>query len=261
MAAVDLNSIYRRDRRVVLAGLAGVVTLSWVYLMYLVQRMSVMQMPMTGMAMAQWQAWSPVDFALMLLMWVVMMVAMMVPSASPMMLTFTAIYRRKTKGDVALPTTTFVAGYLIVWSTFSLVATLGQWGLHQAALLSPMMISTSHLLGGVLLIAAGAFQWSGLKQACLSKCRSPLSFLLNEWREGSTGALVMGLHHGLYCTRCCWALMALLFVGGVMNLLWVAAIAVFVLVEKIAPRQWHVARIAGLGLMAWGGWLLLQHMR
>lgn len=260
MADIDLHTIYRRDRRVVLAGLAGVTALSWVYLMYLTQRMSAMPTPMAGMAMPQWQPWSAFDFALMLLMWVVMMVAMMVPSASPMILTFTAIHRRNAKGDAVVPTATFVAGYLIVWSAFSLVATLGQWGLHQAALLSPMMVSTSPVLGGLLLIAAGAFQWSGLKQACLSKCRSPLGFLLNEWRDGSTGSLVMGLHHGLYCTGCCWALMALLFVGGVMNLLWVAAIAVFVLVEKIAPRQWHVARIAGLGLMAWGSWLLLHEM-
>jgi predicted metal-binding membrane protein len=256
MTAIDINAIHRRDRRVVLAGLAGITVLSWVYLVYLAWRMSAMPMP--GMAMPQWRPWGAVDFLLMLLMWAVMMVAMMVPSASPMILTFASTHRRRqAQGNAVVPTAAFVAGYAIVWSAFSLAATLAQWGLHQAALLSPMMVSTSPVLGGLLLIAAGAFQWSGLKRACLSKCRTPLGFLLAEWREGTRGALVMGLRHGAYCTGCCWALMALLFVGGVMNLLWVAAIAVFVLVEKIAPQGVHAARLAGLGLIAWGGWLLL----
>lgn len=260
MTAIDLNAIHRRDRRVVLAGLVGITALSWAYMLYLTLRMSAMQMPMEmpGMTMAQWQPWGVIDFALMLVMWAVMMMAMMVPSVSPMILTFTAIHRRQAPSDAVVPTAAFLVGYVIVWSVFSLGATLAQWGLHQAALLSPMMVSTSPLLGGLLLIGAGAFQWSRLKQACLSKCRTPLGFLLNEWRDGSAGALVMGLRHGLFCTGCCWALMALLFVGGVMNLLWVAAIAAFVLVEKIAPQELHVARIAGLGLMAWGIWLLLD---
>jgi predicted metal-binding membrane protein len=124
--------------------------------------------------------------------------------------------------------------------------------------LSPMMVSTSPILGGLLLISAGAFQWSALKHACLSKCRTPLSFLLTEWRDGHRGALVMGLRHGIFCTGCCWALMALLFVGGVMNLLWVSAIATFVLVEKIAPQGLRIERVAGLGLMAWGIWMLVE---
>lgn len=260
MSAIDLNAIHRRDRRVVLTGLVGITALSWAYLVYLALRMAAAPMPtpMPGMSMPQWQPWGPIDFALMLLMWVVMMAGMMVPSASPMILTFTTLHRRQARGNVVGPTAAFLAGYLIAWSAFSFAATLAQWGLHQAALLSPMMVSTSPVLGGLLLIAAGAFQWSELKQACLSNCRTPLGFLLNEWREGPGGALVMGLRHGLFCTGCCWALMALLFVGGVMNLLWVAVIAAFVLVEKIAPRELHVARLAGLGLAAWGGWLLLH---
>ena len=260
MSAIDLNAIHRRDRRVVLAGLAGITALSWAYLVYLALRMPAMPMPtqMPGMAMPQWQPWGAIEFALMLLMWVVMMVGMMVPSTSPMMLTFTTVHRRQAQGDALVPTAAFLAGYVIVWSAFSLAATLAQWGLHQAALLSPMTVSTSPVLGGLLLIAAGVFQWSGLKQACLSKCRTPLGFLLGEWRAGPAGALVMGLRHGLFCTGCCWALMALLFVVGVMNLLWVAVIAAFVLVEKIAPQELHVARVAGLGLVAWGGWLLLH---
>jgi predicted metal-binding membrane protein len=259
MHAIDLNAIHRRDRYIVLVGLAGITALSWAYLIYLAFRMTAMPMQMPSMTIPQWQPWSTLDFALMLLMWVVMMVGMMVPSASPMILTFTTVNRdRLAKGGAVVPTTVFLAGYAIAWSAFSLAATLAQWGLHQAALISPMMVSTSPLLGGLVLIVAGAFQWSALKHACLSKCRTPLGFLLTEWREGTRGALVMGLRHGVFCTGCCWALMALLFVGGLMNLLWVAAIAAFVLVEKIAPQKFRIERIAGLGLMAWGSWMLLD---
>jgi len=258
MSGVDVSAIHRRDRRVVLAGLAGVTALSWAYLMYEASRMTTMPMPGMSMAMPQWQPWGAVDFLLMLLMWAVMMVAMMVPSATPMVLAFTSVHRRQVgEADAVAPTALFLGGYAIVWSVFSLAATLAQWGLHQAALISPMMVSTSPVLGGSILIAAGAFQWSGLKRVCLSNCRTPLAFLLTEWRAGPRGALVMGLRHGAFCTGCCWALMALLFVGGVMNLLWVTVIAAFVLAEKIAPQGLRVARVAGLGLMACGSWLLL----
>lgn len=259
MTAINVEAVHRRDRRFVLAGIGAITALSWAYIIYLAWRMVAMPMPAAGMGMAmpQWQPWSAIDFVLMLLMWAVMMLAMMVPSASPMILTFTSVQRRrKAQGNAFVPTAVFLTGYALVWATFSLGATLAQWGLHQAALLSPMMVSTSPLLGGTLLVAAGAYQWSGLKNVCLAKCRTPLGFLLTEWRDGARGALVMGLRHGAFCTLCCWALMALLFVGGVMNLLWVAAIAGFVLIEKIAPERWHVERIAGVGLLAWGGWLL-----
>ena len=255
MSPIDLSAIHRRDQRIVLVGLASITTLSWAYIIYLALPMAAMP----GMVMPQWQPWGVVDFVLTLLMWAVMMVAMMVPSASPMILAYTTVHRRRlAQGDAVVPTAVFLAGYAIVWGAFSLTATLAQWGLHQAALLSPMMVSTSPLLGGLLLIVAGAYQWSRLKYACLSKCRTPIGFLLAEWREGTRGALVMGMRHGVFCTGCCWALMALLFVGGVMNLLWVATIAGFVLVEKIAPQKLQVGRVAGLGLMAWGGWLLLD---
>lgn len=257
MSAIDVNAIHRRDRRVVLAGLAGVTALSWVYLLYLALYLA--GMPTPDMAMPQWRPWSAIDFSLTLLMWVVMMMAMMLPSASPMILTFTTVSRRRLpQGESVAPTAAFLVGYVIVWSAFSVAATLVQWGLHQAALLSPLMVGTSPLLGGLLLIMAGGFQWSGLKHACLSKCRTPLGFLLIEWREGPRGALVMGLRHGTYCMGCCWALMALLFAGGVMNLLWMAVIAAFVLAEKIVPQRLHLAHVAGWVLMAWGGWLLLD---
>ncbi len=257
MPAVDLGAIHRRDRRVVAAGLVGITALSWVYVVYLALHMS-STLPTSAMAMPRWQPWGAVEFALMALMWAVMMVAMMVPSASPMILTFTTVQRdRLAQGNAVVPTSIFLAGYVLAWSAFSLIATLAQWGLHQAALLSPMMVATSPVSGGLLLIAAGAYQGSRLKNVCLSKCRTPLGFLLTEWRDGHRGALLMGLRHGAFCTGCCWALMALLFVGGVMNLLWVAAIAAFVLIEKIAPQGWPVARVAGLSLVTWGGWQLL----
>jgi predicted metal-binding membrane protein len=141
---------------------------------------------------------------------------------------------------------------LAVWAAFSLVAALSQTGLQAAALLSPMMATTSPVLGGILLIGAGLVQWTPLKRACLSVCRSPLSFLMSGWREGRLGAFSMGIRHGGYCVGCCWALMALLFVAGVMNLVWVAAISVAVLVEKVLPYGEAVSRVAGVGLVAAG---------
>jgi predicted metal-binding membrane protein len=139
-----------------------------------------------------------------------------------------------------------------VWTGFSALATVAQWGLHVAALLSPGMVATSPWLGGGLLLAAGIFQWTPLKNACLRQCRSPVNFLLQSWREGPTGALVMGLRHGAYCAGCCWFLMALLFVAGVMNLLWVATIMAFVLLEKAAPKGDWIARFGGALLVGWG---------
>jgi predicted metal-binding membrane protein len=151
-----------------------------------------------------------------------------------------------------VPTAVFLAGYLTVWTAYSAAATLLQGALLEAALVSPMMVSTSPALGGGLLLAAGAFQWTPLKRACLNHCRSPLSVIMTQWREGTKGAFVMGLRHGSYCAGCCWILMALLFVAGVMNLLWVAAIAVFVLVEKAAPQGVWIGRAAGAAMFAAG---------
>jgi predicted metal-binding membrane protein len=192
------------------------------------------------------------------------MVAMMTPSAAPMILMFAGINRRSQKQQVSyVPTSVFLLGYLVVWAAFSVVATAAQWGLHAVSLLSPIMVSTTPVLGGILLLIAGIYQWTPLKHACLSKCRSPLGFVLNEWREGRWGAFLMGLKHGGYCTGCCWSLMALLFVAGVMNLVWVAAIAGFVLLEKMAPAGQRMGQAAGalmvaggvvlLGLTLWGG--------
>jgi predicted metal-binding membrane protein len=190
-------------------------------------------------------------------MWAMMMVAMMIPSAAPMILMFATLNRRRRAQQGPLVSTTvFVLGYLLVWGGFSVGATLAQWGLHAAALLSPMLVSTSPLLGGILLMAAGIFQWTPLKSICLRQCRSPLGFMMTEWREGAWGALLMGLRHGRYCVGCCWILMALLFVAGVMNLLWVAVIAAFVLVEKVLPRGELMGRVVG-GILILTGLVLL----
>lgn len=221
MPVAPIEAILRRDRLVVLSGLALITALAWAYLIYLARDMQHMDMGMDmDMAMPQMAAWGTVEYLLLFVMWSVMMAAMMAPSAAPMILMFAGVNRKRREQERPyVPTAVFLAGYLTVWTAFSALATLLQGALHGAALLSPMMVSTSPVLGGVLLLAAGAFQWTPLKRACLNHCRSPLTVILSEWREGTRGAFVMGLRHGAYCAGCCWFLMGLLFVAGVMNLL------------------------------------------
>lgn len=191
--------------------------------------------------------------ALSVLMWSVMMVAMMLPGASPMIVTYsTAVRRHGQAHPAAVPTWIFVAGYLAVWTGFSVLAALGQWGLYANELLDSAMGRTGPLLGAGLLVMAGAFQWTALKEACLAKCRTPLSFLLTEWRDGWSGAFVMGLRHGAFCVGCCWALMLLMFVGGVMNLAWMGGLAMYMLAEKVVPAGPLFGRISGLVLIAAG---------
>ena len=259
MSEAALETLLRRDRVVVGTALAVLIVAAWLYLLHLASAMSDMAIPdmptMPGMAMAMpaMHAWSWVEVGALVIMWAVMMVAMMTPAAAPMILMFATIHRRRTaEGRPATPTAIFVLGYLVIWTIYSVVAALAQAGLHAAALLSSAMAATSPLLAGGLLVAAGVFQWTPLKRACLAACRSPLSFLMTGWREGRAGAFAMGLRHGLYCLGCCWALMALLFVAGVMNLLWVATIAVAVPVEKVVPRGDLVGRFAGVALVVAG---------
>jgi predicted metal-binding membrane protein len=238
--------------------LAALVILSWIYLLQMASSMSGMpdmpDMPdMPGMPASSAQPWGATDLVLLFAMWAIMMVAMMVPSALPMAFGFLGVNQRRRKsGRAAVPTSIFVAGYIVVWSGYSAAATLAQWGLHEAALISEAMTLNSPALKGGLLMAAGAFQWTPLKRACLSGCRSPLSFLMSGWREGHWGAFVMGLKHGGYCVGCCWILMALLFVGGVMNLLWVSVIAAFVMMEKLMPQGGRLGKAAGLALAVAG---------
>lgn len=255
MSASVTERVLKRDRMIVIAGLVMVVLVAWIYMFILALDMQDMS---SEMSMPQMQAWGLTDFILTFIMWSVMMVAMMIPSAAPMILTFSAIHRRK--GEEENPvvlTIIFLLGYLVIWTVFSAGATIAQWGLHSMALLSPMMVSSSPLLGGILLLSAGIFQFTSLKHACLGHCRTPMGFLMTEWRMGKRGAFVMGIRHGNFCVGCCWLIMALLFVAGVMNLLWVATIAGFVLLEKVIPSGEWVSRIAGVLMIIWGIGLLL----
>ena len=250
-----IAAVVGRDRALVWVGLAGLTLGAWGYLLHLSRTMGASDAGMVGMAgMGPVVApWTPADVAFTAAMWATMMAGMMLPAAAPVILLFAGVNRRRREqGGVAVPTTVFLLGYLVVWSGFSGGAALVQWGLHAAALLSPLMATTSPVLGGALLIAAGVYQLTPLKEVCLARCRSPLGWLMTEWREGVGGAFRMGLGHGAHCLGCCWILMGLLFVTGVMNLLWVAVIAAFVLVEKVAPAGVLVGRVAGVALIAAG---------
>lgn len=250
MSAASLAAPLRYERIIVLAGVVVISLLSWGYTVWLAADMQAAAMPAL-------QSWSAIELAMLFIMWVVMMVAMMLPSATPMLLMFAKMNPTKdSHADTGLRVALFAAGYLAVWSGFSAAAALAQWIMHAAALLSPQMVSTSHVLGGLLLVGAGVFQWTPLKQRCLAKCRSPLGFLLSEWRPGVSGAFVMGLRHGALCVGCCWALMLLLFVTGVMSVLWIALICAFVMVEKALPAGQWIAGAAGVVLVGCGVWML-----
>ena len=254
-----LETVVRRDRAVVLVGLVGLAAVAWGYIAHSATGMTGVDaggMRMT-MAMPQAGSWGVVDLALLFVMWVVMMTAMMLPAAAPLLLMHAAITRTgRERRSPVVPTAVFLLGYLLVWTGYSGAAALAQWGLHRALLLRPAMVSTSPVLGGALLVVAGVYQFTPLKQACLAHCRSPFGFITTEWRDGVGGALRMGVKHGAYCVGCCWVLMALLFVVGVMNLLWVVTLAAFVLLEKVGPSPRAVSRVAGVLLAGWGAWLL-----
>lgn len=275
--ASALESVLARDRTVVITGLVTVIVLSWIYILLgagmdmTAFEMTTLSMPdassgmdLTGSgsgaahsAMMQPAVWTPSYAALMFLMWWIMMVAMMLPSASPMILLFARVQRKeKEKGAPFVSTSVFAAGYLATWGVFSLIAAGAQWGLERAGFLSAMMASTSGLFAGVLLFAAGIYQLTPLKHACLRHCRSPIQFVMHHWRSGTSGAVRMGIDHGAFCLACCWFLMALLFVGGVMNLYWIVGLAIFVLLEKTIPAGHWLGSIMGIVLMVWGGWLM-----
>ena len=251
MAALNLlvEGALRRDRLLVVCALLTAIALSWAYLLagagMSMHEMDGMLMPMRA------EPWTPGYAGLVLIMWAVMMAAMMLPSAAPMILLYGTIARRRSGGKPA-SSALFMLGYVILWAAYSTAGAGLQYGLEQAALLTPMMQATSIAFAGGVLIAAGLYQLTPLKQACLRRCRSPLEFLAVEWREGRRGAFLMGVRHGAYCVGCCWMLMLLLFVGGVMNLAWIIGLALFVLIEKLVPAGHWIGRAAGLGLIAWG---------
>ena len=245
-----METILKRDRWIVLAALAALATLAWARMTYDARGMGLGAC--CRMVAPDSNPWDAATLPPLFFMWAGMMVAMMVPSASPMIMTFTMVQRKRREQERPfVPTGIFLAGYLFAWTIFSALAALAQWILHAKALLTPMMISNNSILGGVILGAAGIFQFTPLKNACLKHCRSPLTFLLTDWREGKIGAFVMGLKHGAYCTGCCWILMLLLFLGGVMNLFWIAAISIFVLFEKVLPKGLLFGKFAGVILIIW----------
>jgi len=250
MAEGALAGILQRDRAVVLAALSAVVALAWVYLL-LGAGIHIDMMDMGGgQMMAMAPQWSFGYGAVIFVMWAVMMVAMMLPSAAPVVLLAAALDRQH--GTNPGRSTLFAAGYLIVWFGFSLAVTALQYALDTAGLLSETMAIASRLFAAAVLIAAGIYQWTPLKQACLTRCRSPIELLLRYWRKGRLGAVGAGMQHGAFCVGCCWMLMALLFVGGLMNLAWIAGVALLVLIEKTLPWGGRMSRVAGVVLVAWG---------
>jgi predicted metal-binding membrane protein len=259
--ASPLERIICRDRLILALALVVIAALSWLYLLTkgaamrdMVSNAGMSAMSMPGMPEMH-QPW-PIELLPLFVMWAVMMVGMMLPSAAPLILLILSVYRRRDDHHTRLNSVLFLGGYLLLWAIFSLAAASGQVALLRAALLSPQMVATSGLLTAAILIVVGVYQWLPMKNACLAHCRSPLSFLTEHWREGRFGAVRMGFIHGLFCVGCCWALMALLFVAGVMNLLWVAAITAFVLVEKLSRKGLLLGRIAGVLLIAWGSYVL-----
>jgi predicted metal-binding membrane protein len=251
---MSYNGTLKRDRALVLGAMVALAALSWAYTVHLGVQQASMASAMAMPAMIQWSA---AELVFMLVMWAVMMFAMMLPSVTPTVMIFGRVReKRETEGRPFAPTGAFVAGYLLTWVGFSLLATAANWWLHIGGSMWSMMGKVAPLTGGVLLIAAGVFQWTPLKNACLDHCRSPMSFLMQHWREGTSGATLMGLHHGAYCLGCCWLLMLLLFVLGVMNLPWLAVLTIVVLAEKTLPYGEILSRGLGLLLIAWGIWLV-----
>ena len=259
------ESLLRRDRWVVASCLVLLCLLSWYYLFVGAGT------GMSTVAMSTWQFpppvydsmgqgnWSPACWGIMLLMWWIMMIAMMVPSAAPMILLYARVCRRHQSDQLSvIPTAYFLLGYLIAWLVFSVAATALQWYLEQLGLVHSMMMwSNSHLLSALFLLAAGIYQLSPLKAVCLQHCRSPAGYLSANWLKGRSGALQMGLRHGIFCVGCCWFLMLLLFVGGIMNLVWIAGLAIFVLLEKILPRAAWMARGSGAFMLLLAGYLVV----
>ena len=255
-----------RERALALGGILVLCALAWTYLVVQTSGMASMA-SMTSMSEVGGMdaPWAFTEWGYLCVMWSVMMVAMMLPSLAPTILLVARLDEvRRSKQEPAPGATrrrvtpAFVAGYLVAWAAYSIVAATVQWGLHGTLVVSDAMVSVSPILSGALLVAAGAFQFTPLKDLCITHCRSPLSFLTGHWREGIGGALRMGFHHGSYCVGCCWALMGLLFVLGVMNLIWITGLAVLVLLEKTLPAGRWVTWSAGAALLGWGFFVLLE---
>lgn len=251
---MSYTAVAKRDRVLVLCALIVLAALAWAYTVHLGLQHAKMA---SALAMPMAMHWTATDFVFMLLMWAVMMFAMMLPSVTPTVMIYGRVReKREAAGRPFAPTGAFVTGYLLAWTGFSLAATIINWWLHTDGAMTSMMGKIAPFAAGLLLIGAGVFQWTPIKDSCLEHCRSPMSFLMLHWREGISGAMMMGLHHGAYCLGCCWMLMLLLFALGVMNLPWVALLTVVVLAEKTLPYGRTISRSLGLLLIGWGAWLV-----
>lgn len=264
---IDVEAVLRRERTIAAAGLAVLVVLAWVYVL-VGAGTGMSALHMTRIALfphRQPEVPGEMELAVpvVVLMWWVMMIAMMTPSAAPLVLLYARVARHRAgdapaAGPELAPSAFLAAGYLMAWLAFSVAATIAQELLQPAGLISGMMLwSKSAALSAAVLAAAGLYQLSPLKHACLRQCRAPTQFLVRHWRPGRRGAVRLGVLHGAYCVGCCWLLMALLFVGGVMNLVWIAALTALVLVEKLAPSGAAVARGAGVVLLLWAAATLM----
>lgn len=250
LTGTPLERVVRRDRLLIVLALSALTILSWARMV---------EMAGEEAGPHRWMPCCGAHFGVTLFMWVVMMAGMMIPSVSPMVLTHAAIARRRAGQKTPIvPSLLFLSGYMVAWSGFGAVAALVQWGLFRWALLDGRTLSIAPWAGGVVLIAAGTFQLSSAKDACLSQCRAPLGYFLTEWRDGLSGALSMGLHHGLFCIGCCWLLMVILFAVGVMNMLWGAAITAFVLAEKVLPWPRAVVWSGAVSCVAAGIGFIVQ---
>ena len=244
-------------RSAVWIGMAAIVAANWFYLGRMDMGMDMASMggaaaSHAGMAMGGGGAEA---LAAAFVMWAVMMLAMMLPTVAPSAAVFSMLALRRDPHGGERATAAYIAGYAAAWVAYAAPAALLQWGLTHAWLLDPMAQSTSAWLSAGLLLAAGIYQFTPLKQACLSRCRSPLGYFMARWRDGAGGALRVGLQHGSYCVACCWALMAVMFVVGAMNLAWMALLALLVLGEKVIPATWRFDRVIGGALVAWGMWI------
>jgi len=260
------TAVLRRDRVVVVLALASLTLLAWGYMLWLSIDVSMGGMDMTGFRMIpsgmglmvpDRTPWLATEFAAVFVMWAVMMVGMMAPSAAPMFLLYAYIGRQiEPRSRPLAATVCFAVGYFLVWVAFALVATLVQWVCERIGLLDFRMASTSNVFAGLLFLAAGLYQWTRLNEKCLNQCQRPLAFLVRHggYHHDAPGCVSLGLRHGAYCVGCCWALMALLLVGGVMNVFWIAFLALFALLERSTSRV-PLARLAGMVLIAGSVWL------
>lgn len=244
-----------RDRLLISLCILLITALAWAYLIHLARQMSSSMEydeMMAKMGMAAGAPWTATDVFFTFVMWTVMMVGMMAGAAVPVLLLFAAARTARGESRLSLPVLAFGSGYFAVWVGFSAWAAMAQWALRETAMLSPAMAAATPRAAGTILIAAGIYQLTPMKSACLTHCRSPLGFLMTSWRDGARGAFQMGARHGTYCLGCCWALMCVLFAVGVMNLLWVAALTGVVLLEKVGPAGALISRIAGAGMIVFG---------